>query len=191
MASTSDHDTELWDAYDEGHQEEGQAPQTNGVAFEDSPPPEYKPKSHGLAPSRKTIDYHGFIDVEMLQESNLVRHAMRELRLLGESPRTIAGYLQMIKIFADMGHSGGSASIFTQTLNDLLQFNNLRPLTNDPAEWQYVGAQFDGQDMWQNTRNGKAFSTDMGKTYSLLEEAQLLNLDKDTRIIHTSKEYNA
>ncbi len=43
--------------------------------------------------------------------SNLVDHAKRELELLGEDPKFVEGYINVIKAFADMGHSGGSASV--------------------------------------------------------------------------------
>lgn len=63
--------------------------------------------------------------------SNLVKHARRELELIGEDPEFIKGYLKVIQAFADMGHSGGSASVAIPTINELLQFNNLSPLIDD------------------------------------------------------------
>lgn len=98
-------------------------------------------------------------------DSNLIAHAKRELEMIGEEPAFIEGYLKMIQIFADMGHSGGSASIFIPTLNALLQYKNLKPLTNDPKEWNDVG-----NVTWQNSRNPEAFSEDDGKTYYLLSD---------------------
>ena len=97
--------------------------------------------------------------------SNLVNHAKRELEMIGEEPEIVEGYLKMIRIFAKMGHSGGSASVFIPTLNQLLQFKNLMPLTNNPNEWNDVG-----NKMWQNNRNSAAFSNNGGKTYWLLSE---------------------
>lgn len=104
--------------------------------------------------------------------SNLVRHARFELERLGEEPAIIEQYVQMIQFFADMGHSGGSASVFIPVLHDLLQFKNLLPLTDDPDEWychdrEYYGV---GQDLWQSKRNSEAFSTDGGKSYYILSE---------------------
>ena len=101
--------------------------------------------------------------------SNLVDHARRELAIIGEEPETIDGYLKVIQAFADMGHSGGSASVAIPTLNELLQFKNLRPLTDDPAEW-FDHSGVSGEPFWQNIRNGEAFSHDGGKTYYLLSE---------------------
>lgn len=103
--------------------------------------------------------------------SNLVNHARRELELLGEEPETIDGYVNVVQAFADMGHSGGSASVAIPTLQRLLQFENLKPLTNTPDEWEHIADDVAGQsDLWQNRRNGQAFSNDGGKTYTLLSE---------------------
>lgn len=113
--------------------------------------------------------------IQIEEDSNLVQHARLELERIGEEPETVRGYLEMISIFSRMGHSGGSASVFIPTLNELLQFNNLSPLTNDPEEWMDVT---DG--MWQNRRCSKAFSNDGGKTYTLLGE--------EGRPVHTSQE---
>ena len=100
---------------------------------------------------------------ETPSESNFMIHARRELELLGEEPEIVEGYLKMIQIFADMRHSGGSASVFIPTLTRLLWFKNLTPLTDDPDEWVH-------HTTWQNVRNGEAFSDDGGKTYTLLSE---------------------
>lgn len=105
-------------------------------------------------------------------QSNLLEHAKRELELIGEDPEFIAGYLRVVKAFADMGHSGGSASVAIPTLNELLSFKNLSPLTDDPNEWEDRSAVSGGEPIWQNKRNPEAFSTDGGKTYYLLSERE-------------------
>ncbi len=97
--------------------------------------------------------------------SNLVEHARRELELVKEDPEFIEGLLKVIQAFADMGHSGGSASVAIPVINDLLQFKNLKPLTDNPEEWMLVSDQ-----MWQNVRNSEAFSDNGGKTHYLLSE---------------------
>ena len=101
--------------------------------------------------------------------SNLVEHARTELALIGEETQTVEGYLKVIQAFADMGHSGGSASVAIPVINELLQFRNLKGLTADPAEWVDVSEQ-SGYAMWQSRRNSEAFSEDGGKTYWLLSE---------------------
>lgn len=122
----------------------------------------------------------------MSEESNLVKHAKYELDLIGEDPEIIQGYLKMIQIFADMGHSGGSASVFIPTLNALLQFKNLKPLTSNPEEWQHLTYEVwpDPQATWQNRRNGEAFSKDAGITYYLLSEGH--DVDGKPKIMHIS-----
>lgn len=118
-------------------------------------------------------------------DSNLVNHARRELQILGEDEDTIEGYLRVIQAFADMGHSGGSAFIAIPTINELLQFKNLKPLTNDPTEWMFHdNGTFPPSGVWQNTRNGEAFSHDGGKTYYLLSEG---GNDKNPEPLHTSE----
>lgn len=111
-------------------------------------------------------------DIES-EENNLVKHARRELELLGEEPEFVEGYLNVIRAFSDMGHSGGSAMVAIPVINTLLQFKNLKPLTNHPEEWyKHEGAGENGTDLWQNKRNSEAFSTDGGRTYQLLSETQ-------------------
>lgn len=105
-------------------------------------------------------------------ESNLVAHARRELELIGEDPDVIHGYLNVIQAFADMGHSGGSASVAIPTLNELLQFKNLMPLTDDPDDWIRHTEKVWGEPggIWQNRRNGECFSKDGGRTYTMLSD---------------------
>jgi hypothetical protein len=114
-------------------------------------------------------------------DSNLIKHAQRELALLGEEPDMVRGYLEMIRVFADMRHSGGSASVFIPTLNALLQYENLTPLTNDPDEWvDQTG--ISGTPLWQNKRNSKAMSTDGGAHYTLVEDPhQALHMSERVR----------
>jgi hypothetical protein len=118
--------------------------------------------------------------------SELVRHARHELELIGEESETIEGYCRVIQAFADMGHSGGSASAMIPTLNALLQFKNLRPITNDPREWIHISGEIWGgkesEGIWQSNRNPEIFSTDTGKTHYILSERP--------RVIHTSTDCN-
>jgi hypothetical protein len=103
-------------------------------------------------------------------DSNLVKHARRELELLGETDVAfVESIVGAVRAFTSYGHSGGSAPIAIDYLHRLLQFQPLVPLTNDPAEWNDVSAQ-SGVPLWQSTRNPEAFSGDGGKTYYLLSE---------------------
>jgi len=114
--------------------------------------------------------------------SNLVEHAKTELELLGEDPEVIEGYLNVIQAFADMGHSGGSASVAIPTISRLLNFGNLKPLTSDPDEWVDHTEVSGNNPLWQNKRNSEAFSLNGGKTYYLLSETS----GKKKRVIHYS-----
>lgn len=51
------------------------------------------------------------------------------------------------------------------TLTQLLKYQNLAPLTDEPMEWIQIGAQ-----LWQSIRNRDAFSNNGGKTYKLYSE---------------------
>lgn len=95
--------------------------------------------------------------------SNLVEHAKRELELLGGDPEFNAALIKAVEGFVSYGHSGGSASVGIGMLNQLLQFKNLAPLTDNPEEWVNVA-----DDLWQSNRRSEAFSQDGGKTYYLL-----------------------
>lgn len=116
--------------------------------------------------------------------SNLVEHARRELKALGEDSQTTEGLLKVVQAFADMGHSGGSASVAIPMIEKLLRFENLTPLTDDPEEWFFHGSDVWGEEpgVWQNTRNGEAFSKDGGKTYYLLSERK----DGHSQVFHES-----
>jgi len=99
------------------------------------------------------------------QESELVAHARRELATIGETPELTEGYLDVIRAFEKMQLDGGSVSIGIAVIAGILEFQNLSPLTDNPEEW----CQHD-ETTWQNRRNGEAFSTDGGRTYTLLSE---------------------
>jgi hypothetical protein len=101
----------------------------------------------------------------------LVDHARRELAAINEDPEHAAGIVKVVRAFAEMGCSGGQASVAIEQICELLEFHNLSPLTDSPEEWY-----FHGEDMappagvWQNKRRGEAFSHDAGKTYYLISE---------------------
>jgi hypothetical protein len=121
------------------------------------------------------------------EESNLVIHARRELRLIGEDPATIQGVCRIIQAFADMGHSGTSAHFTVQYLERLLRYQPLSDLTDTPGEW--IDRHADGMTpipLWQSDRNPEAFSSDGGKTYYLLSEQQTVD-GITTTPLHQSK----
>lgn len=108
--------------------------------------------------------------------SNLIDHARRELELCGqydEDPAFAVSVLAAVAAFASYpGHSGSSAEVGIQMLADLLRFKNLSGLTNNPDEWiKHTPDMWDGEHhVWQNVRNGSAFSTDGGATYRIMGE---------------------
>ncbi|WP_445520417.1 hypothetical protein [Streptomyces sp. NEAU-174] len=119
--------------------------------------------------------------------SNLVAHARRELRLVGEDRDVIDGLCRVVQAFADMGHSGASAHYAALYLDKLLRYQPLSELTDNPGEW--IDRHADGTTptpLWQSARNPEAFSTDGGKTYTLLSEQQAAG-DMATTPIHHSK----
>ena len=120
-------------------------------------------------------------------ESNLVAHARRELRIIGEDPDTTRGICRVVQAFADMGHSGGSAHFTALYLDKLLRYQPLSALTDDPGEWIDRHAEGMTQSpLWQSKRNPEAFSTDGGKTYYLLSEQEAAG-DIATTPLHRSK----
>lgn len=130
--------------------------------------------------------YAAAIDPGEPEQSNLVDHARREMEIIGEDEWTKNGILKCIRAFADMGHSGGSASVAIPMIQELLFFRPLSPLTDDPEEWQFVAEDVWGKEggIWQNRRDGEAFSNNGGKTYYLLREGAS---DRNRRPMHESK----
>jgi hypothetical protein len=94
-------------------------------------------------------------------------HAKHELDLVEKDEEFKACIVNAVREFAKYGHSGGSAGVGIHFLNELLQFRNLSPLTDDPNEWMTVTNE---DPCWQSRRNPEAFSSDGGKTYYLLSE---------------------
>lgn len=102
---------------------------------------------------------------------SLLEHTRRELELIGEDSDVIDWYCRVVKEFSSFGHSGGSASVAVPTLQRLLSFEALTPLTDDPGEWE-DRSEVSGYPIWQNVRDSRAFSEDGGLTYYLLHERE-------------------
>ena len=102
--------------------------------------------------------------------SALVAHAERELELAGVEPEVRASIIEAVRAFTEYyGHSVSSASLCRVILNELLQYKPLSPLTDNPSEW-VDHSTMSGYPMFQNVRNGEAFSEDGGHTYYVLSE---------------------
>lgn len=107
----------------------------------------------------------------MTGESNLVAHARRELELANVEKDVRPSIIKAVQAFAEYGHSGGSASVCVPMLADLLNFQALSPLTDNPREWVRVEDMLtNGRNMWQSVRQSDAFSEDGGDTYYRLSE---------------------
>lgn len=103
---------------------------------------------------------------------SLREHAEREVRLAGLLDKDSdyngmvgEAVIELAETLGKQGHSGFSAMLTLAAFNEVAQFRNLTPLTNDPDEWNEVG-----EGMWQSKRNSEAFSKDGGATWYLLSE---------------------
>jgi hypothetical protein len=119
---------------------------------------------------------------------NLTEHARRELELSGVD-NDIYGdmlskaVLELIEVFEKQEHSGMSARYTLRLFTKLANFENLTELTDSQDEWNEVG-----EHVWQSSRNSEAFSSDGGKTYTLLSEQSAAHRgDIDDIPLHTSK----
>ncbi len=72
--------------------------------------------------------------------------------------------LDLIKLFASQGHSGGSAQCVIKLFDTLVKFNNLSPLTGEDSEWNDV-SDISGEYMLQNKRNSAVFKSSKGTYY--------------------------
>jgi hypothetical protein len=72
---------------------------------------------------------------------------------------------EICKLFAEQGHSGLSANITLQLLDELLvKGNTLSSLTNNPDEWMDV-TEMSGYKLHQSKRKFSCFSDDNLNTY--------------------------
>lgn len=101
----------------------------------------------------------------------LVEHAQRELNLAGLMD-TDSDYdgeigkaaLEIVKVFAEQGHSGMSAALTIEVVTKLMRFEPLTELTSNPDDWFDV-SEMSGEPMWQCKRKPSVFSKDGGKTW--------------------------
>ena len=100
--------------------------------------------------------------------SNLVQHAERELRAAGlyDADSDYSGMLadaviQLVKVFADQGHSGFSASRTIAIFAKVAGFEPLVPLTGADDEWTECV-----HGIYQNKRCSRVFKEN-GQAYDI------------------------
>lgn len=64
--------------------------------------------------------------------------------------------LEIVKVFAEQGHSGGSAAITLAVTEKLLRYQPLTPLTGEDDEWTEI-AETDGVKLFQSKRCPSVF----------------------------------
>ena len=98
--------------------------------------------------------------------SNLIKHAERELSLIGYDGKdecnnmVKADIMELLTTFANQGHSGFTASYVANIFNKLTRFETLSPLTGEDNEWNLVS-----EDLWQNNRDSAVFRNKDGCYY--------------------------
>lgn len=70
------------------------------------------------------------------------------------------GTLELLKVFAEQGHSGMSAPYAVALFEKLAKWKPIAPLTGDDSEWMEVGP-----DVWQNKRASSVFKDADGVAY--------------------------
>jgi hypothetical protein len=122
------------------------------------------------------------------KRSNLVKHAIREMKLVGLHDKD-ADYggmlyyaiLDLMRLFSSQGHSGFSAGRTLQIFNHLGQFKNLSPLTNNPKEWTRVHKNRKGKWVYQNKRCCSCFTENLKTYYSVDDKKRIKKRLKDYR----------
>lgn len=102
---------------------------------------------------------------------SLVQHAERELRkaglfdedadyggMLGE------GVLELVKVFAEQGHSGFSARMAIRLFAKVANYETLTPIDNPATTGEYIACDL-GEMTWQATRKYSLFSNDGGRSW--------------------------
>lgn len=103
--------------------------------------------------------------------SNLIKHAERELALLGGADDQMQQamnehLLKMVALFAEEGHSGFSAGYALGCLKKLLAFEPLTPLTGADDEWNDM-SKYSNEPTWQNNRCSRVFKRADGTAYDI------------------------
>ena len=99
--------------------------------------------------------------------SNLLKHAERELKLIGYDDKdeydkmAKDAILELIETFAKQGHSGFSANYVSNIFHKLANYEVLSPLTGNDDEWNDV-SDISGEMLFQNNRDSRVFKDEKG-----------------------------
>ena len=99
--------------------------------------------------------------------SNLLKHAERELKLIGYDGKdeynnmAKAAIMELLTTFANQGHSGFSAYYIVTLFNKLAKCETLSPLTGNDDEWNDV-SDMSGEMLFQNNRDSRVFKDATG-----------------------------
>lgn len=102
--------------------------------------------------------------------SNLIEHAKREFLAVGYKQDEEEGpnkwiqenVLELLRVFANQGHSGMSAPYCVGMFEKLALFEPLAPLTGEDHEWMEVS-----KGVWQNVRAPRVFKGKDGRAYDI------------------------
>lgn len=102
---------------------------------------------------------------------SLVQHAERELRKAGLFDKDADyggmlgdGVLELVKVFAEQGHSGMSAGLAIHLFATVANYRTLTPIDNPTATGEYIVCDL-GETTWQGTRKSTLFSMDNGRSW--------------------------
>jgi hypothetical protein len=99
---------------------------------------------------------------------SLIDHAEREFAAIGWSEEEgpdkwiREDVLQLIRVFAEQGHSGFSAPYAVSMFEKLARYEPLAPLTGKDEEWCEVS-----EGTWQNRRCSHVFKEADGRAYDI------------------------
>ena len=103
-------------------------------------------------------------------ESNLEKHAREELKRIGAFSEegdfyggmTGEAVMELVKVFAEQGHSGMSASLVRSLFNRAADYQPLSPLQGTDDEWNECGS-----GVFQNKRCSHVFKDKDGNAYDI------------------------
>jgi hypothetical protein len=97
----------------------------------------------------------------MKEESNLLKHARKELQVAGLFDKDSdynggigEAVIELIDVFSNQGHSGGSASMVRRIFNKLSNYETITPLNGKDDEWNLINVE---TNCYQNNRNSAVF----------------------------------